>query len=97
MRLSNTTMYAMQNHTEALLTDFFQQSKDVKDRIEQLILWLTKLRESLAKVDPNDDKQEVERRTRLARSVANQTRHFTSEDESFVGPWKILRNDRKPY
>jgi len=97
MHLSNTTMYAISNRTEAMLTDFVQQSEDIKDKLEELIPWLTKLLESLAKVDPNEDQQEVERRTQLSRSVTNQTRHSTSKKRSFVGPWKTSHNDRKPY
>jgi len=79
MHLSNTTMYAISNRTEAMLTDLVQQSEDIKDKLEELIPWLTKLLESLAKVDPNEDQQEVERRTQLARSVTNQTRRSTSK------------------
>jgi len=78
MRWSNTTTYAISNRTEAILTDFVQQSEDVKVKLEQLIPWLTKLLGSLAKVDPNEDQDEVERRTRLARLVANQARNPAS-------------------
>jgi len=56
---------------KALLTYFFQQSKDIKDKLEQFIPWLTKLLESLARVDPNGDKCEFERRSQLARLVSN--------------------------
>jgi len=97
MHLSNTTMYDISNRTEAILTDLIQQSEDIKDKLEDLIPWLTKLLGSLAEVDPNEDQQEVERRTQLARLVANQTRHLASKKRSFVGPWKTSHNDRKPY
>jgi hypothetical protein len=61
----------MSDRGKAPLTDFLQQSEDVKDKLEQLIPWLTKLLEGLAKVDPNDDQREIERRTQLARLVLN--------------------------
>jgi len=67
MHLSNTTMYDISNRAEAILTDLIQQSEDVKDRLEQLIPWLTKLRENLAKANPDEDQQEIERRARLER------------------------------
>ena len=52
---------------------FLQESKDVKDKLEELILWLTKLLESLAKAGGNEDQQEVERRAQLARSAPTQS------------------------
>jgi len=41
----------------------------VKDKLDDLIPWLKKLQESLAKVNPDDDREEVERRSQLAKSV----------------------------
>jgi len=74
--LLNTTTYVVANRSEALLTCLFQQSEDVKVTLEQLIPWLTELLESPAKVDPNGDQQEVERRSQMARLVSNQfSRH----------------------
>ena len=63
----------------ARVTGSSQQCKDVKDKLNELIPWLTKLLEGLAKVDPNGDQQEVERRTQLARLVPNQ-RPLAPED-----------------
>jgi len=71
MHSSNTTMCAISIFSWARLTDFSQQSKDVNDKLNELIPWLTKLREGLAKVDANDDQQEVERRIQLARLASN--------------------------
>ena len=62
------------NRPDVLSTDFSQQSRDVKDKLEQFIPWLTKLLESLAKPNASDDSQEVERRAELARLASNQTR-----------------------
>jgi len=64
------------NRSERLLICLFQQSEDVKDKLEQFIPWLTKLLESLAKVDPNGDQQEVERRSQLARLVSSQSSRY---------------------
>jgi len=60
-------MCAISNLSWARLTDFSQQSKDVSDKLEELIPWLNKLLEGLAKVDADEGQQEVERRTQLAR------------------------------
>jgi len=41
----------------------------VKDKLADLIPWLEKLLKSLAKVNPDDDREEVERRSQLGRFV----------------------------
>jgi hypothetical protein len=41
----------------------------VKDKLNDLIPWLEKLLATLAKVNPNDDPEEVERRSHLAKCV----------------------------
>ena len=69
----NTMMYVIADHSETLLTYFFQQSEDVKDKLEQFAPWLTNLQGSLARADPNGDQQEVERRSRLEKLVSNQS------------------------
>ena len=51
------------------LTVVIQQYSDVKDKLADLIPWLEKLLESLAKVNPDDDAEEVERRSQLAKFV----------------------------
>jgi len=71
MHSSNTTMCAISKLSWARLTVFSQQSKDVSDKLEESIPWLTKLLEGLAKVDANEDQQEVERLTQLARLASN--------------------------
>ena len=42
----------------------------MKDKLNDLIPWLEKLLETLAKVNPNDDRDEVERRSQLAKFVS---------------------------
>ena len=41
----------------------------MKDKLNDLIPWLKKLLQSLAKVNPDDDPEEVERRSQLTRFV----------------------------
>jgi len=41
----------------------------VKDKLDDLIPWLKKLQHSLAKVNPDDDREEVRRRSQLAKFV----------------------------
>ena len=52
------------------LTITNQQYNDVKDKLDDLIPWLEKLLKSLAKVSPDDDREEVERRSELAKFVS---------------------------
>jgi hypothetical protein len=42
----------------------------VKDKLSDLIPWLEKLQENLAKVNPDGDREEVERRSHLAKFVS---------------------------
>ena len=42
----------------------------MKDKLNDLIPWLEKLQESLAKVNPGGDREEVERRLQLAKFVS---------------------------
>jgi len=49
------------------LTIATQEYNDVKDKLSGLIPWLDKLLDTLAKVNPNDDREEVERRSQLAK------------------------------
>ena len=65
--------------------DHKQQYSDVKDKLDDLIPWVKKLLVSLAKANPNDDRDEVERRSELAK--------FVSRLESLVHS-KLIRYDR---
>jgi hypothetical protein len=42
----------------------------VKDKLNDLIPWLEKLQETLARVNPDGDREEVERRSQLAKFVS---------------------------
>ena len=55
------------DNTPTTLTDLSQQIQDVKDKLVDLIPWVEKLKASLTKVDVKDDREEVERRTQLAK------------------------------
>jgi len=50
----------------------------VKDKLGDLIPWLEKLQDTLAKVNPDNDREEVERRSQLAK--------FVSHSKSLVHP-----------
>ena len=45
----------------------------MKDKLADLIPWLEKLLKSLAKVDPDDDREEAERRSQLGKFVSRLT------------------------
>ena len=42
----------------------------MKDKLDDLIPWLKKLLDTLAKVNPDDDREEVERRSQLTKCVS---------------------------
>ena len=41
----------------------------MKDKLDDLTPWLKKLLDTLAKVNPDDDREEIERRSQLAKFV----------------------------
>ena len=47
-----------------------QQSKDVEEKLEELIPWLTKLKDGVTTPGADDNHEEAERRERLARFVS---------------------------
>ena len=50
---------------------FLQEVQDVKDKLEDLIPWVTKLKGSLAVANPKDDREEAERRTQLTKFASH--------------------------
>ena len=62
-------MYVRTGSTLITLTDSSQQIQDVKDKLEDLIPWVEKLKVSLTKVGIKDDLEEVMRQTQLAKFV----------------------------
>ena len=53
------------------LTDYPQEIRDVKDKLEDLTPWVIKLKDSLTKAYAKDDREEVERRGQLEKSVSH--------------------------
>jgi len=51
--------------------DSARQFQDVKDKLEGLVPWVTKLKDTLTKADAKDDREEVERRAQLAKFVSH--------------------------
>jgi hypothetical protein len=47
------------------LTDPSQEIKDVKEKLEDLVRWLVKLKGSLMNTNTDDDQEEAERRAQL--------------------------------
>jgi hypothetical protein len=47
------------------LTNSSQESRDVKEKLEELVHWLVKLKDVLMGADADDDREEMERRARL--------------------------------
>ena len=67
----------------------------MKDKLNDLIPWLEKLLETLAKVNPNDDHEEVERRSQLAKSAPCLESLVYPTLISVIDRWKILKHGRK--
>ena len=77
-----------------LLTESLQQSKDVEDKLADLILWLTKLKDSATLASADGDHKEAERREQLKQCVQLLRRPADPGKQSVV-PWKISRVDLK--
>lgn len=75
-----------------MLTHPFQQSKDVEEKLGDLIPWLAKLKDSVAVTGADGNHEEAERRGRLTRFVSC-LYCLADSIQSSVDPWKTLRND----
>jgi hypothetical protein len=53
------------NNPSPPLTDSSQEIKDVKEKLQDLVCWLAKLKGSLMNTNTNDDQEEAERRAQL--------------------------------
>ena len=58
-------------HPSTLLKEPSQEIQDVKDKLEALIPWVTRLEDTLAKANVKDDCEEAERRTQLEKFVSH--------------------------
>lgn len=76
------------------LTESPQQSKDIEDKLAELILWLTKLKDSATLASADGDHGEAERREQLKR-YAQMLRRLVDPGQQSVEPWKISRVDLK--
>jgi len=76
------------------LTESLQQSKDIEDKLADLILWLTKLKDSATLARADGDHGEAERREQLKQYV-QLLRRLADPGKQSVVPWKISRVDLK--
>ena len=60
----------LQNNSSASLIDTPQESKEVEGKLENLIPWLTKLKDSVTRSDADGTHEEAERREQLTRFVS---------------------------
>lgn len=79
------------------LTYPFQGCKDVEDKLGELVLWLTKLKDSVAN-SADSNPQETERRNQLTRFVSYPYRSIADSSQlSVLGPWKASRDGPGSY
>ena len=78
MRSSNTTKYVSTESPTILLTCASQGCKDVEDKLGDLVLWLTKLKNSLATTSIDNNRDEAERREQLTRFLSHPYRSCQS-------------------
>ena len=71
MHLSNTMMCVASKFSWAPLTDFSQQSKDVEDKLGDLIPWLIKLKDSVTMASADSNHEETKRREQSIQCVAS--------------------------
>jgi len=68
MHSSNTTRHVcIELYPYTLLTYPSQQIQDVKDKLEDLVPWVSKLKDTLTAANGKDDREEEERRVQLAK------------------------------
>ena len=82
------------NNAPTPLTDSPQQSKDVEEKLADLILWLTKLKDSATLASTDSDRGEAERREQLKRYV-QLLRRLVDPGKLSVEPCTIPRVDLK--
>ena len=64
-------MWVASKFSWAPLTDFSQQSKDVEDKLGDLIPWLIKLKDSVTTASADGNHEETKRREQLIQCVAS--------------------------
>lgn len=84
-------VHAKQRLGSTSLMGSSQEIQDVKDKLEDLVPWVTKLQGSLTNPNTSGDLEEVERRTQLTKFAP----HFCSLamlNQSPAGPWMTSRS-----
>ena len=66
----------------------------MKDKLDDLIPWLDKLVVTFAKVNPNDDHDEVERRSELAKFASWRKFLVYSRLIPIIGRWETSKHER---
>ena len=82
------------NSAPTPLTESSQQSKDIEDKLGDLIPWLAKLNERTTLTSIDGNHEEAERRAQLKGCVQH-FRRLVDPSKPFVEPWKISRIDLK--
>ena len=67
MHSSNTTKYVSVESPTISLTCPSQGYKDVEAKLEDLVLWLTRLKNTVTTTSVGDNREEAERREQLTR------------------------------
>ena len=80
------------NHATIPLTHGSQQSKDIEEKLGDLIPWLTKLKDSVATPSADGNLEEAERRKQLTQLVSHLF-HLVDSSQPSADPWKTLRKD----
>lgn len=63
-----------------------QESKDVEDKLGDLVIWLTKLKNSVVTTSTDDDHEEARRREQLTRFLPHPYRLTNSSPLSALDP-----------
>lgn len=82
----------LSNHATVLLTQRSQQSKDVENKLRDLIPWLTRLKDGVATHSAGGNHEEAERRKQLTRFVSHLC-CLPNSCQSSADRWKTSRND----
>ena len=93
MPSSNTMKCVSVQSRTVLLTYLPQECKDIEENLEDLVLWLTKLKDIMATTNTDENPQEPERRKQLTRFLSPPYRLIDSRRLPALDPWTASRND----
>ena len=83
---SNTTKCASIESLTISLTHPSQGCTDVENKLGDLVIWLTKLKDSVFTTSAGDNREEAGRREQLTRFLSYPHRLADSAQSSFLGP-----------